>query len=302
MSVFTIDNTSTSEEIRDFYDLYVESFSNLCIWRGNKIINLGEYLKPSKNTDIFNDDLDFIMRALGIIIYYTHNDYVITSISFVQIEEPTKCFVTIKYLCGNQITQSEKIGGKLQGIYLLEYIFTIYKDFVIIIEPATPALIPYYTNFKKPCFPYNDRDLNESFNFLIYGNLRTLKEVCFTKIFRSINIINKLNSTLQFESLNDLYLGTNNLSNLKDKLIVKLEHLVKTKEIDAQYYEQIMNNILNIKYYDINDILIESYQFDKKITHSSSSKFSVKSSGGKKTRNKRNKRNKRKTRTKRKNT
>jgi len=64
MSVFTIDNTSTSEEIRDFYDLYVESFSNLCIWRGNKIINLGEYLKPSKNIDIFNDDLDFIMREL----------------------------------------------------------------------------------------------------------------------------------------------------------------------------------------------------------------------------------------------
>ena len=181
---------------------------------------------------------------------------------------------------------------------MLEYIFTIYKDFFIIIEPATPALIPYYTNFKKPCFPYNEQGLNETFNFLIYGNLRRLKEVCFTKIFRSINIINKLNSTLQFESLNHLYFGTSNLSNLKDKLIVKLEQLVKTKQIDAQYYEQIMNNILNIKYYDINDILIESYQFDKKIPHSSLSKSAVKSSGGKKTK----RRNKRKKRTKRKNT
>jgi hypothetical protein len=42
---------------------------------------------------------------MGFIIYYTHNDVVIQSISFVEIEEPTKCFVTIKYLCGNQTTQ-----------------------------------------------------------------------------------------------------------------------------------------------------------------------------------------------------
>ena len=44
MTVIKIDNKSTREEIQHFYDLYVESFSDLCIWKGDKIVNLGEYL------------------------------------------------------------------------------------------------------------------------------------------------------------------------------------------------------------------------------------------------------------------
>jgi hypothetical protein len=286
MSVFKIDIKSTSEEIEDFYHLYVESFPNLCVWQGNKIIDLGEYLKPTNRIDIFFDDVEFITKGMGIIIYYTHNDDIVTSISFVEIDEPSKCYVKIKYLCGNQTTQSEKIAGKSQGKYLLDYIFTTYRDFIILIEPASPALIPYYTSFKTPCFPYNKSGLNETFNFLVYGNLTRLNENCFKKLFMSINIINKLIPILQFDSLNDLYLRTNNINELKEKLIVKLEHLIKTKQLKAEYYENLINNIISIKYYDIHDIILASNDFNSKnLTtndrYISSSKVAMKS-GGKK--------------------
>jgi hypothetical protein len=53
MTVIKIDNKSTREEIQHFYDLYVESFSDLCIWKGDTIVNLGEYLEPTKKYPIF---------------------------------------------------------------------------------------------------------------------------------------------------------------------------------------------------------------------------------------------------------
>lgn len=304
MSVLKIDSNSTRQEIEDFHNLYVESYPDLCIWNGHKIVDLDEYLKPSKNIDVFTQDIVFIIKSLGFIIYYTHNEDYIMSISFVQIDEPSKCFLTIKYLCGNQKTRNEKIAGKSQGIYLLDYIFNIYIGLVILIEPATPGLVEYYVNYKTPSFSYYENNFNETFNFLVYGNLRTLKENCFRKIFRSINIINKLSSTLQFDSLNDLYSRTNNLSDLKNKLIIKLEHLIKTKQIKPDYYEQILDNIINIKYYDIHDILIASDEFIRNPTITNRSTTESKSlikSGGKKNRRKtKNNKSKRKRKRKRK--
>jgi hypothetical protein len=288
MTVFKIDNKTTSEEIQEFYDLYIRSFPDLCIWKGDKIINLGDYLEPSLKISNFHSELDVILNKMEIVIYYTHNNGFIQSIAFVQLEEPTHCFITIKYLCGNQKTRDKKIEGKSQGIYLLDYIFSYYHSSLIKIEPATANLIPYYTSYKKPCFPYDNSDFLETFKFLIYGNLRRLDEECFKKIFRSLNILNSFVNTLQFKSLDNLYSGTSNISNLKDKLIVKLEHLVKTKQIDAQYYEQMINNIMKIKYYDIDDIILTSYNFERNISSSSALTNSLLKSGGKKKRKTRN--------------
>jgi hypothetical protein len=271
MSVFKIDDKSTSEEIDDFYNLYVESFSDLCMWKGIQIINLDDFITPSSNKKIFIDSLESTTIGLGIIIYYTHNDDVITSIAFVEIEEPTKCYVKIKYLCGNINTKNEKINGKSCGINMLDYIFSIYNNSVILIEPATPGLIKYYVDYKTPDFPYSKRDLEETFNYLIYGNLRLLREGCFIKIFKSIYLIDKLSHILQFKSITDLYDKTNNVTDVKEKLITKLDFLVKTKQMKATYYEQLMNNIMSIQFYDIQDILLLSNEYksgtEKNVTH-----------------------------------
>lgn len=279
MSIYKIDINSTIEEIEDFYSLYVESFKDLCIWKGVEIINLADYLKPTNNKKEFFDDLHFTIKGMGIIIYYTHNDDVITSISFVEMDEHTNCFVKIKFLCGNQTTKDVKINGKSQGIYLLDGLFNIYKKFIILIEPATPDLIPYYTNYKKPCFPYDEAGLRETSNYLIFGNLSILPEYCFANLFVSIGIINKLVKVLLFETINNLYSRTNNITDLKEKLITKLDFLVKTKQLKPQYYENILENIMDIKYYDIHDIMIKSYEFTGKLN--SNSKNYLKS-GGKK--------------------
>jgi hypothetical protein len=281
--VMKIDQNSNRYEVEDFYSLYVESFKNLCIWKGEKIINLGEYLKPSSDINEFIEDLIFVIRGLGLIIYYTHNDDVITSIAFVEIEPLSKCYVKLKFLCGNQETREEtrSESGKTQGINMLDFIFNTYKDSLILIEPATPALVGYYTKYKKPSFPYDPSMLKETHNFLIYGNLSHLRENCFRMIFRSMNIIDNMVNTLYFNSINDLYQNTNSLTTLKDKLITKLDFLVKTKQMKPHYYEQILQKIIDIKFYDIEDILL----FSKSLKNSSSESYLSTKSGGRRVKN-----------------
>ena len=276
MSVFRIDSNSTIEEIMDFYNLYVEGFDDLCMWRGEKIINLAEFIEPTSQIEKFIDDVKFTTTGIGFIIYYTHNDDVITSIAFVDVDNLSNCFVNIKYLCGNKSTKDDKLNGKSQGKHMLDFIFAEYKDYLILIEPATPGLISYYTKYKKPCFPYNQSGLQETFNYLVYGNVNVLRENCFTIIFRSIKFIDSLVNILKFNSVDDLYSNTHDIDSLKTKLLDKL------KDVNQEYHkEQIKNKINSIQYYAIDDIITKSKQF----TSNSGGRICKKTRIYKKTRN-----------------
>ena len=272
MSVFMLNEDSTNHEILDFYDLYVEGFKDLCVWKGKKIIDLSDYIKPTTNKEEFIENVRFVVRGLGITVFYTHNDDVVTSIAFIEYEQMLQCYVKVKYLYANQsqtmYEEASSGGARGQGRYLLDFIFRTYKDSVILIEPATPGLIPYYTRYNEPSFPYDTKWLKETFGFLVFGNLSYLRENCFPTIFRSLNIINKLVNILEFKSLNELYENTNSLTTLKDKLITKLDFLVKTKQINAGSYEQILQQIINIKIYDIEDVLVLSKKERNKIVRS----------------------------------
>lgn len=290
--VYKIDEDSINDEelMIEFHSLYVESFKDLCIWKGKRIINLGEYIKPTSNLHDFIEDVKFTVKGLGIEIYYTHNDDVITSIAFIEVEPLAKCYVKLKFLCAHQhegkTNESEPIpssgGARGQGRQMLDFIFRIYKNYVILIEPASPELIPYYTKYNNPSFPYSPPSyLKETFGFLVYGNLSRLGEKCFSQIFRSMNTIKQMVNTLQFQSINDLYRGTNNITTLKDKLITKLDFLVKTQQMKAHYYEQILQQIIDIKFYDIEDILFISKE-ERRSSYTTGGKKRVKKSKVKK--------------------
>jgi len=293
MSIYKLDTNSSSQEIEEFYNLYIKSFPDLCIWKGITIINLNDYLKPSKDIKIFKSDIDFLFRRLEMIIYYTHNNDVINSIALLSHDFIDNCFVKIDYLCGNQSTRHKKINGLSQGLFLLDNLFRIYNNYIILIEPATEGLIDFYTNYRKPSFSYNKNGLIETFGFLIYGNINTLNEKCFAKIFRSIGAIQHLSQVLQFKNLSDLYDKTNDLTTLKEKLITKLDFLIKTKQLEPQYYEQLIDKILSLQYYDIDDILITSNDFmrgiNKKISASLYAGGKNKSNKNKSKKNKSNK-------------
>ena len=271
MSVSRIDNTSDNNEIRKlrkFHTLYIKSFKDLCMWYDKKtgineqIINLAEYIKYETSFARFLLELQFMTNNLGKVIYYTDNELVITSIAVVDEDKINNCSIVIKYLCGNQSTKDELINGKKQGINMLDFIFDTYGEHSVIrIEPATEGLITYYTSYKKPIFPYDKLGLEETSHYLIYGNLMLLKEECFKYIFRSIQSIDSLMKKLKFESIDDLYLHTNDVASLKHKLITKLEFLIRTKEIDPYFYEQILDKILSIQYYNIDEILMKSREF-----------------------------------------
>jgi hypothetical protein len=277
MTVYVINEHSTKDEIEDLYSLYVESFPKLCLHDGKQTIDLSEYLTPKNDIDEFIEDVDYVLTSLGVIIYYTHNDNVITSIAFVEADNITNCYAIIKFLCGNADTRETKIDGKSQGHNMLDYLFHTYSDYVILIEPATPSLIPYYTKYKKPNFPYTGKNRIETYNFLVYGNLTRLSEVCFEKIFNSIRIIHKLKEKLQFKSFDDLYNMTSNVDSLKEKLHVKLDYLIKTKQLNRITSPEINKLIDEINYYDIGDIIIKSRSFESK-----SMSVSATISGGKK--------------------
>jgi hypothetical protein len=102
--------------------------------------------------------------------------------------------VKIKFLCGNEATRDEmrQESGESQGRHMLDFLFNIYRNSVILIEPATPSLIPYYTKYNKPSCPYDPNTLKETYGFLVFGNLSYLSEICFPTIFRSINMIKNM--------------------------------------------------------------------------------------------------------------
>jgi hypothetical protein len=280
MSINIIDKNSTKDDIEDFYTYYIQSYPDLCIWNNQQIINLEDYLTPDGSLRQFFSDIDIIIRELGIIIYYMHNDDIITSITFVEIEPLYKCFVMVKFLCNNQHKQP-LINGKTHARYLLDYIFDTYKNKLILIQPANDKLIPYYTKYRKPAFPYTNKYLKETNDYLLFGKITILKEECFELIFKSINTIHQMVKILFFHSLQDLYNNTHDLISLKEKLITKLDYLVKiTKQINPINYEKILDKILNdIKFYDIEEIITFSLDTNKS---GNTSTTNSKNYGGKK--------------------
>jgi hypothetical protein len=111
------------------------------------------------------------------------------------------------------------------------------------------------------------------------------KSAGFARIFNSIRIIKRLEEKLQFSSLHDLYSKTNDLESLKHKLQLKLNFLIRTKQIESTKYHEINNIISNINYYDIDELIIESSTFGIESMKSASAH------GGKK-KTKKNKKNK----------
>lgn len=258
MEILKIDIDSTPFSKRVFYNLYMKSFNDLCIWKGKKIINLNnEGIEVSSDYNEFLDNIQVILD-LGTVIYYTRNSGVITSIALVK-EKSHDCFTEIQFLCGNQTTKDIKINGKSQGNYMLDFIFETYRHSIIIIRPATSELIPYYVKYRRPNFPYND--LGETKGYLIYGDLEILPKECFAVIFTSIRIINNLVKYLDYSSITDLYYGTSNVINLKQKLLSKLDSDKITISMNDNYYQQIKNFINNIEYYDIDNIIRVSNSF-----------------------------------------
>jgi hypothetical protein len=264
MSIFTVNNTSSIDEIIYFYNLYSKSYLKLCIYNGKQIVDLSEYLSNISNETKFIEDVKFIVEEIELVIHYTHNNNVITCISFIEKDNIHNCYVIIKFLCGNIDTREIKIDGKSQGNYMLDYIFREYKDNVILIEPASIELIPYYTKYKKPSFPYKGKNIRETYNFLIYGNLSRLNEKCFEKIFNSMRIIKNLEEKLNFHSINHLYERTNDLETLKMKLNTKLLYLIRIKEIPTKKFNELNNLINSINYYNIDDLIIASRGFETK--------------------------------------
>ena len=162
---------------------------------------------------------------------------------------------------------------------MLDYLFHKYRNSVILIEPATPKLIPYYVKYKKPSFPYEEaKNKRETYNFLVYGNLSRLNEACFEKIFNSIRIIQKLKDKLKFKSLDDLYYMTDDVDLLKEKLHLQLVFLIKTNQMNRSNYEELNKLIREINYYDIGNIIMTSRTFERENTLSPGATIS----GGKK--------------------
>lgn len=256
MNIIIIDTNSTDKDIDLFIELYKKSYNDLCIYNGRRIIDLSEYIS-NKNYNVIKQDMNFLLHDLKYNIYYTHNENVITCIAIIDLND--SCFTIVNYLCGNQTTRNNKINGKSQGYNMLDFIFSKFKNNIILIEPASLHLISYYVNYKKPSFPYEEDKLNETNGFLLYGNLSFLKEECFKKIFNSIRYIDQLIKNLRFSDLHDLYNNTSNLKELKHKLYTVLR-LLNQRGFITSYdeFKSIHNIIDKIKYYDIDDIITSS--------------------------------------------
>jgi hypothetical protein len=134
--------------------------------------------------------------------------------------------VDVKLLCSS--TEKKFINDISLGKYLLHIIYEHFvekQNYLMKIEPATDELISYYKGWKIPSFD----DLDETYGFLIYGNLESASNETLSKIFKSLILINRLQQLLNTNiNINTM----NNLKNLKKKFENKLDK--NTKHISVK--------------------------------------------------------------------
>lgn len=154
--------------------------------------------------------------------------------------------IRVTLLCSS--TEKKFINGISLGKYLLNI---IYEDFVkqqkylIKIEPATDKLISYYKGWKTPSFD----DLDETYGYLIYGDLESASNETLNKIFVSLSTINNLKGYLHIN------ININKMTNLQNLKNIFKNKLSETKNYSNSQRNQLLNRIDKLKYLNPNQII-----------------------------------------------
>jgi hypothetical protein len=193
-----IDKESGNTKFNNFMTLYKKNNKDLCLTKnGKKTQNITQYLSSFLYLGLFNYSIYYIIKNNN------NNKEKILAFSLISINEDYK-IIDITLLCSN--IEKHKINGKSLGKYLLDIIYYKYinDNYIIKIQPATPALINYYKEWKFPNFPI--KYINETRGYLLYGNLKYAEDKTLKELFNSLSAIDRLKEYL------DMNINTKNIN------------------------------------------------------------------------------------------
>jgi len=272
MSFITINDTSTDENIELFYTKYKTTLNyktlestGLCYYLGKPHIDFIGIPNPNTvDKTVFINSIRFCVnqtQGLGYVIIYTHNtDDIITCLSITQLMSNDCDFICVKYLCSNSAFKLIP-PERSYGYKMLDFIFGLYTNKIILIEPANTELIEYYVKYKTPSFPYDAETLNITSGFLIYGRILKTSVDCFRILKDGVSWMSDAQeeylSTPNLIKTNELYRLINQYklsnpnkftSNIQDEPLVQyIQSQNPTILIyDFHYLDRIINNMGNV--------------------------------------------------------
>jgi hypothetical protein len=224
-----LDKDCSEDEFNEFIAQYNKNNKDLCFKKnGKKTQNIFQFMsKNVSHWELMNYKIYYILKNKKIMAFCLIQDNIINKI------------VEVTLLCSS--TEKKFINGISLGKYLLNIIYEHFvekQNYLMKIRPATYELIPYYKGWKTPSFD----DLDETYGYLIYGNLESTSNETFNKIIRSLRDIKLLQSYLNINiNINKM----TNLQNLKNIFKKKLDEI---ENYSTNQKKQLSTMIEKIKY------------------------------------------------------
>ena len=269
----------------EFMNSYNRNSSNLCLnpKKGNEKTQsmIGDLVPMDKDTAIDSSEDYHLLKLLSvgrlikfIYLYYKNGkNYEIVAFARISINEKSS-ITTIDVLCSHR-DKSLKMEKKPLGIFLLDYIYTKYvvkKNYILKLQPATPELKHYYTNWKSPSLP-DEWYIAKTDEYLMYfANIDNVTD-------EQLEAMN--NDVIRFKNIcSRIKINPNVISTIPgntDRKTILTAKINESKIIDDVAKKQQHLKLLDIEYFTADDIRDEL-------------KLEAKKLGGKfKTRNKKKK-------------
>ena len=229
LDLLILDKKSSEQDYNNFIIQYDKNNKDLCLKKnGIKTQNIYQFIDRNYN----------FFKNFNYMIYYILKNNKI--MAFCLIEDDTKHkIINVILLCSSN--EKIKINNISLGKYLLNIIYNTFvkKEYLILIQPATDELIPYYKKWKNPSFD----KLDETYGQLIYGNLKSKSNETLSYIFSSLVNINMLKKYL------NLNINTNKINNLDElKEIFRTKLHINNKLYSNSEKDQLSRKIDNLTY------------------------------------------------------
>ena len=248
LSIGFLDISVVDEETFErFMYNYRFSFNNLCVnpKTGKQTQSIFEFISEKYNIAKIANSSD------KIIYLYKSNDnqdnYEI--VAFAIISNPDRFTTIIELLCSS-IDKTIRRNGKPLGISLLDDIYSDYvvkQQNILLIQPATPELVPYYIKWKTPSLPidwYNQKKTN---GYLIYStDIKRASDQQLEKLIRDVIVFNNL--------CRELHIIPSEVLSIPKKEDRKNLLTSKINEINDSRRDQLLDRLSYIDYFSVDEI------------------------------------------------
>jgi hypothetical protein len=227
-------NPKTKERTQNIFQLIPEKYDcarKICSSYNYKIRYL--YKNNYNKKDNYNKD------------YYEIVAFAITSTN------PDSSTTILEMICSSKDKSIRRNGIRL-GIYLLDDIYSDYvvnQGNILKIQPATPELVPYYTEWKEPSLPIDWYYQGKTYGYLIYSlDIKQATDEQLAGLISDFKEFDLIRRELHITPSEILTLSIKNKEDRKKSLTLKI------KKSNHSSKDQLLNRLSSIDYFSVDEI------------------------------------------------